>query len=48
MDDKQKYHHLHPEKSVAQMLQAAGFEHIRSRMTTPFTYVSVGRKKGGK
>ena len=37
-----------PKDEMEQMLYIAGFQNIRSRMITPFTYVSVGRKKEKK
>ena len=41
-------HAVYSRAEMEQMLHAAGFQNIRSRMITPFTYVSVGRKKGEK
>ena len=36
------------EGDAEQMLHAAGFRRIRSRMITPFSYVSAGRKTGNR
>ena len=41
-------HAVYSRAEMEQMLHVAGFQNIRSRMITPFTYVSVGRKKGEK
>jgi demethylmenaquinone methyltransferase/2-methoxy-6-polyprenyl-1,4-benzoquinol methylase len=41
-------HAVYSRAEMEQMLHAAGFQNIRSRMITPFTYVSVGRKREGK
>lgn len=41
-------HAVYSMAEMEQMLYIAGFQNIRSRMITPFTYVSVGRKKEKK
>ena len=41
-------HAVYSRAEMEQMLHAAGFQNIRSRMVTPFSYVSVGRKKEEK
>lgn len=38
-------HAVYSSGEMEGMLHAAGFRNIRSRMITPFSYVSVGRKK---
>jgi ubiquinone/menaquinone biosynthesis C-methylase UbiE/GNAT superfamily N-acetyltransferase len=37
-------HAIYSRTEMEEMLHAAGFQNIRSRMITPFSYVSVGRK----
>ena len=39
-------HAVYSRMEMEEMLRKAGFEHIRSRLITPFTYVCVGRKFG--
>ena len=41
-------HAVYSRAEMEQMLRTAGFQNIRSRMITPFSYVSVGRKKEEK
>ena len=41
-------HAVYSRAEMEQMLHTAGFQNIRSRMITPFSYVSVGRKKEEK
>ena len=41
-------HAVYSRAEMEQMLHTAGFQNIRSRMNTPFSYVSVGRKKEEK
>lgn len=41
-------HAVYSRAEMEGMLHAAGFQNIRSRMVTPFSYVSVGRKTEGQ
>ena len=41
-------HAVYSGAEMEKMLREAGFEHIQSRMITPFTYICTGRKPGTK